>query len=104
MSQNKSKKYSKKRKRQNAKWLPILIALGGILLVVGAFLALRDKPAPKVPIEVKGSPSLKADKEKIDLGDVKLDQTVEVSFQLTNVGDKPLRFSKQPYIEVAAGC
>ena len=104
MSQNKSKKYSKKRKRQNAKWLPILIALGGILLVAGAFVALRDKPAPKVPIEVKGSPRLKADKEKIDLGDVKLDQTVEVSFQLTNVGDKPLRFSKQPYIEVAAGC
>jgi hypothetical protein len=104
MSQNKTRKYSKKRKKGNAKWMPILIALGGILLVAAAFLALREKPAPKVPVEVKGSPSLKVDQEEIDLGDVKLDQTVEVSFQLTNVGDKLLRFSEQPYIEVAAGC
>jgi hypothetical protein len=29
---------------------------------------------------------------------------VEVSFQLTNVGDQALRFSKAPYIEVLEGC
>ena len=104
MSQNKSKKYTKKRRKQNSKWLPALIALGGLLLIGLAFLALRDKPAPEADIEVTGAPSLKVDKEKIDLGDVKLGQTVEVSFRLTNVGDKPLRFSEQPFVEVVEGC
>ena len=104
MSQNKSKKYPKKRQRQNSKWLPILVGLGGLLLVGLAFLALRDKPNPGAAIEVTGSPSLKVDKEKVDLGDVKLGEKGEVSFQLTNVGDETLRFDEQPYIEVAQGC
>ena len=68
-----------------------------------AFLALRDKPAPGATIEVTGAPSLQVDNEKVDLGDVKLNQTVQVSFQLTNVGDETLRFVKQPYIEVVEG-
>ena len=42
--------------------------------------------------------------EKVDLGNVKLGQTVEVKFTLTNVGDKTLRFSKTPYVEVLEGC
>lgn len=104
MSQNNPKKYPKKRPRQNQRWLPILIALGGLLLVTLAFLALRDKPAPGAAFEVAGAPSLKVDKEKVDLGDVKLNQTVQVSFQLTNVGDQTLQFTKDPYIEVVDGC
>jgi hypothetical protein len=44
------------------------------------------------------------DKEKVDLGEVKLGKTVEVSFELTNVGDQTLRFSEQPFIEVKEGC
>ena len=104
MSQNKSQKYPKKQQRQNRSWLPILIVLGGLLLVVLAFLALREKPAPGATVEVTGAPSLKVDKEKVDLGDVKLNQTVQVSFQLTNVGDQNLQFTKDPYIEVVEGC
>jgi hypothetical protein len=105
MSQNKSKKYSNKRQRNSAnKWMPILIGLGGMLLIGLAFLALRDKSSPGGAIEVTGGPSLKADKEEVDLGDVKLGKTVEVSFQLTNVGDEMLQFDKEPYIEVIEGC
>lgn len=104
MSQNKPKKYSKKRSRQNQRWLPVLIALGGLLLVGLAFLALRDKSTPGAAIEVTGSPSLKVDQEKIDLGDMKFNQSAQVSFQLTNVGDQTLRFTKDPYIEVVEGC
>jgi hypothetical protein len=104
MSQGKSNRYSRKRKRQNRRWLPILIALGGLLVVGAAFLALRDKPAPAAAVEVAGAPSLKVDQEKIDLGDMKFNQLAEVSFQLTNVGDQTLRFTKDPYIEVAEGC
>jgi cell division septal protein FtsQ len=104
MSKFKPKKYPKKRQKKTANWLPILIALGGLLLVGLAFLALRDKSAPVAAIEVTGAPSLKVDKEKVDLGDVKLGKTVQVSFQLTNVGDKTLRFNEKPYIEVVEGC
>jgi hypothetical protein len=44
------------------------------------------------------------DQDKVDLGNVKLGQTVDVKFTLTNVGDKTLRFNKPPYIEVLEGC
>jgi hypothetical protein len=102
MSQNKLKRSHKQRNRPNL-WPVILLVAGG-LLVIGAFFALR-KPAPsQAAIEVKGSASLQVDQEKVDLGDVKLGKTVEVTFKLTNVGDQPLRFSKAPYVEVAEGC
>ncbi len=58
----------------------------------------------KAQVEVKGSPSLKVDKDNVDLGDEKLGNTVAVTFQVTNIGDQPLRFSEQPYVEVVEGC
>ena len=102
MSQN--KKYSKKKRKQNTKWLPIVAIAGGVLLIGLAFLAFRKNPTPIAPIEANGSPSLKVDKEKVDLGEVKLGKTVEVSFKLTNVGNQTLRFNKQPFVEVIEGC
>ena len=71
-----------------------------------AFFILRgnQNSQPLAAIEVHGAPSLKADQEQIDLGNVSLGQTVQVSFRLTNVGDQPLRFSEKPYIEVVKGC
>jgi hypothetical protein len=105
MSQSKNKKYSPKAKRQRMKAAPLLIAAGGLLLISLAFFALRGKTdAAKAPIEITGSPSLKVDQEKVELGDVKLGQYVSASFELTNTGDQPLRFLEDPYIEVAAGC
>ena len=104
MSQNNSKKYAKRKRNQSPKWLPFLVAAGGLLLIILACLCVRSKTGPWSPVEVKGSPSLKVDKNKIDLGDVKLGQTVQVSFQLTNVGDKTLRLAGQPYVEVVEGC
>ena len=94
-----------RRKEQNRNWLPVWMILGGALLLILAFFTFRrNPPAPKAAIEVSGSPSLKVDREEVNLGDIKLGRTVSVSFQLTNVGDKPLRFSKAPYIEVLEGC
>ena len=108
---SKSKYSSKRRKRQPglSKILstPLLLVLGGIVLVVGASFAIwksGQPTTPKAPVEVSGSPSLKVDRELVDLGDVPLDQTVSVSFQLTNVGDETLRFTDKPFIEVAEGC
>ncbi len=51
-----------------------------------------------------GSGRLRVDKELVDLGDVRLGHTVDASFVLTNVGDSPLRFLEDPYIEVVEGC
>jgi hypothetical protein len=103
MSQNKTYRNSKKRHRRN-KWLPVLLALGGVLLLSLAFLAFRKDSAPKAAIEVTGAPSLKVDQEKIDLGDMKFNQPAQVSFRITNAGDQTLRFTKDPYIEVVEGC
>ena len=82
----------------------MLLLAGGLLVFIGAFFAFRKPHEPKAIIEVSGAPSLIVDQEKVNLGNIKLGQTVEVKFMLTNVGDQNLRFSKTPYIEVLEGC
>ena len=90
--------------RKKQPWPLVLLFAGALLLVVGVGFAIKKPAAPKATIEVSGSPSLKVDQQKVDLGDVKLGQTVDVKFTLMNVGDQTLRFSKEPYIEVVEGC
>ncbi len=103
MSQQKTKK-NLRHHRKKQPW-PILLLLGGaLLLVVGAVFAFRKPPAPKAAIEVSGTPSLKVDKQMVNLGDVRLGQTVDVKFTLMNVGDQALRFSQAPYVQVMEGC
>ena len=99
-----SRRLARKRRRAQRTWL--FLGLGGAFLVGLAFLVLRggQNSQPLAAIEVHGAPSLKADLEQVNLGEVKLGQTVQVSFRLTNVGDQPLRFSEKPYIEVVEGC
>ncbi len=103
MSQHKNKSnFRHHRKKQP--W-PLFLLLGGaLLLVVGAVFAFKKPPAPKAAVEVSGSASLKVDKQSVNLGDVKLGQTVDVKFTLMNVGDQTLRFSQTPYIQVMEGC
>jgi hypothetical protein len=104
MSQKYESKRMKRRGQKN-RWIPILMGLGGLALLVLAALALRGNDiGTKAAIEVSGAPSIKVDKEQVDLGDVKLNQPVEVTFKVTNVGDQPLRFEEQPYIDVVEGC
>ncbi len=102
MSQHKNKKVLRHHRKKQS-WPMILLLGGGVLLIIGAIFAFR-KPEPKVAVEVSGSPSLKVDQQKVDLGEVKLGRTVDVKFELMNVGDQPLRFSKVPYIQVVEGC
>ena len=84
--------------------LPLFLVLGGaLILIVAAFFAFQKKPSSFAP-QVSGRPNLTADKTSVDLGDVKLGNPVEVSFELKNSGDRPLQFSKAPYIELIEGC
>ena len=107
MSKYKSKKQKKKTAFQDILPTPLLLVLAGIVLIAGAFFAVwrsGQSSGPQVSVEVNGSPSLKVDQDKVDLGDVPLGKTVSVSFELSNTGDQPLRFSQTPYVEVVEGC
>lgn len=104
-----NKKYQSTNKRSRSSrdsgiWM--ITILGGILLIAAALLALGNSGSQgtKVPVNVKGQPSLKVDKEKVDLGDMKFNTLANVSFTLVNEGDETLRFEKEPYIEVREGC
>ena len=78
--------------------------LGGVvILAIAAFFALPKKSSSYTP-NVTGKPNLVADKETVDLGNVKLGTPVSVSFELKNTGDQPVQFSKAPYIEIKEGC
>ena len=93
------------RHKRSARRRMLLTLLGGFLLLgLAAFLARPDRSAPSAPVEVTGAPRLKVDRETVDLGEVALGQNVEVSFQVANVGDRQLRLTGEPYIEVMEGC
>jgi hypothetical protein len=104
MSHNRTERYTKKQQQaKNAG--PVGFVIAGLTLVLMASLALFR------PISValndafsNGSPSLKVNQEKVDLGDVKLGKSVSVTFQIMNDGNKTLRFIKEPYIETLKGC
>lgn len=80
--------------------VPWLIVLIGVVLLAVAAMMLSGQSTG----EGSGRPLLQVDRDKVDLGDVSLGQTVEVTFNLTNKGDGVLRFSEAPYTELAAGC
>ena len=105
MAKARRSSYKGNQNHRNRK-LPIFFMFGGVvILLIAAFFAFQKKASPDV-LAVNPDPgaSLKVDKEKVDLGNMKLGNTARVSFTLTNVGNQPLTFSKAPYIEVKEGC
>lgn len=82
-----------------------VIFLGAVLLLTFAVSFFKQyMPVSGAELEVSGAPALKVDKQFVDLGDVKFEEVVDVTFEITNVGDRPLKFAKQPYVEVLEGC
>ncbi|MHB8136054.1 MAG: hypothetical protein ACYDH1_17740 [Anaerolineaceae bacterium] len=104
MSKIKGKAPNYRKTQHQKNKISMILAIGGIAIVMIALLfAIQKKPASFTP-EVTGNPSIKVDKELVDLGDVKLGQPVQVAFEIKNIGDKPLKFTKPPYIELKEGC
>src|SRR3990172_9528307 len=98
-----SKHPRQKRRLRNVLPTPLLLVIGGVVLLGGAFFAIwkAGQPAlPKISIEVTGSPSLRIDRELVELGDVPVDKLVTVTFNLANAGDQDLHFNAQPFVKV----
>ncbi|HEU0295771.1 MAG TPA: hypothetical protein VFR47_23730 [Anaerolineales bacterium] len=90
---------SKKHKRQKKKNFPwYLLAIGGILVVIAAFLFTRQNG------DGGGTPSIVVDQQRIDYGDVRFGVNKSFAIKVTNNGDGTLRFKEDPYIEVVQGC
>lgn len=97
---------TKSTRERRRRWLPLALIAAGAVVVAGAVWAILGSRSlgAQVPIEVTGAPRLKADKARVDLGDIRLGRTVDVSFQIANVGDQPLTLTEAPYVTVAEGC
>ncbi len=104
MSTKASKRIVPKKQPRIPIGLPLII-MAGVALIAVALLSSRGGPAAAtVAPQVTGGPALQVDKQQVDFGDVPLGQTVEATFEVTNVGDQPLRFTQEPYVEVVEGC
>ena len=99
-----SRKVVVQKKQKAPIWLWAILAAGVALIAFVVIDATSRNAAPPPAPEVTGAPALQVDKEKVDFGDVKLGQTVEVKFEVANVGDQPLTFKGKPYVEVVEGC
>ncbi len=87
--------------------LPLLLVVGGILLIAGALFAVWKAGQPDLagaPAGGSGAPRLEVDRELVDLGDVPVDQMVEVTFNIANTGDQTLRITNTPVVRVVEGC
>jgi hypothetical protein len=87
-----------------AKRLPpwILIAAALIVFAIGLF-AFRLVRPPYTP-EVTGRPSGVLSQDFFDYGDLKQGEWITTTFTVKNVGDQPLEFPTDPYVELIEGC
>lgn len=93
-----SQKYKNRRKPQRKSISPLVLMIGGGLLLIAAalFVAFGNRNG--------GTPALAVDQQVIDYGDVKFNTEKSFAIKVTNTGDGTLRFTEEPYIEVREGC
>jgi len=92
-----SKKHKRQRQKQKSPW--IILAIGGVMLVIAAFLFARQGGG-----NGGGTPSIAVDQQQIDYGDVKFGVNKTFAIKVTNTGDGTLKFKEEPYIQVLEGC
>ena len=96
-NKQKRQKYRKQRQKQKVPW--IILAIGGVMLVLAVFLFARQSGD-----DGSGTPSIAVDQQLIDYGDVKFGVNKTFAIKVTNTGDGTLRFKEKPYIQVLEGC
>lgn len=85
--------------------MPLVLGALGLIAIAGAALIwLKNRPDPDYQPEVAGEPAIEVSNPEVDLGDVKLNEMVEVTYVVRNVGDEPLRIAEVPTVEVLEGC
>jgi hypothetical protein len=94
---NKQKREKSRKQKQRLPWM--VLAIGGVMLVIAAFLFARQGGD-----DGGGTPSIAVDQQQIDYGDVKFGVNKTFAIKITNTGDGTLRFKEEPYIQVLEGC
>jgi hypothetical protein len=85
-------------------WRRGIVAGGGLLVLLIAFLVVRASlQKPYVP-EVTGKPSAVIDQKYFDYGTVPDLSHVETTFHVKNVGDQQLQIIGEPIVEAVKGC
>jgi hypothetical protein len=94
-----SKKQERQTKKKKSSWP--MVVLGGVLVIAAAFYFANR---PGLSKHGSGPPEIAVDHQKIDYGDVRFGTNKSFDIKVTNVGGAVLRFSREPYLEVLAGC
>jgi len=92
-----SKKHKRQKQKQKFPW--VILAIGGAMLVIAAFLFARQGSG-----DGGGTPSIAVDQQQIDYGDVKFGVNKTFTVKVTNTGEGTLKFKEEPYIQVLEGC
>lgn len=108
MSKKSRRKQKQKRRQSTTRQFPwILLAVGGLAVLVVGVLAVAQPwsgDEPQVTPLVVGSPRLTVDQTTIDEGYIKYDVPIRTTFRLSNVGDQPLKILDTPQVLLVEGC
>jgi hypothetical protein len=85
------------------KWLPLIIIITGMLMIGGALIVIGGGRSTVTP-KVTGAPAIEVEQSFYDLGDIHFNQAAQVSYQIKNAGDQPLRILETPRVQVIEGC
>ncbi len=88
-----------------SRWvIPGIVTAAALVSAVGIIALTRYGASAPSAAEASGSPVLRVDRDRIDLGDIPLGETAEAHFTLSNAGDATLLLARVPYVEAVAGC
>ena len=104
MSKSKYRAASEAPEPGRPRWLIPAIVAGLIVLVAGALALIFGGRGPAYEPEVAGAPRAQIEQTSMDLGDVALNEQVESTFRLRNIGDEALVVLGEPRVELVEGC